>query len=142
MELPDRLEDFTKEQLQHLDMLVDQLDAAYPVDRTDEERLAKDPHLAILPSGLKYSTETVRFFGIIDREYQVGERHWQKGMGQIIYANGGELAIHDPHDVAAFDAALNDIGVYVAAPTIKGDDADGDGEIGEHHLNAVLGTPV
>ena len=55
---------------------------------------------------------------------------------------GGEEWLSDPHDIAAFDSALNDIGVYVAAPTLKGDDADGDGEIGEHHLNAVLGTPV
>jgi len=131
MEMPDRLEDMTKEQLMHLDMLVDQLDAAYPTDRTDEERLAKDPHLAILPSGLKYSTDGVRFFGIIDREYQRGEKHWQMGMGQIVYEDGCTMAIHEPHDVAAFNAALNDIGVYVAAPTLKGDDNDGDGIVHE-----------
>ena len=132
MEMPDRLEDMTKEQLQHLDMLVDQLDEAYPIDRTDEERLAKDPHLAILPSGQKLSTRDVRVCRVA-----------ADGTAYVYYF--GETypeSLEDPHDIAAFNSALNDIGVYVAAPTLKGDDADGDGEIGERHLNAVLGEPV
>ena len=133
MELPDRLEDFTKEQMLHFDMLVDQLDAAYPVDRTDEERLAKDPHLAILPSGMKLSTKDVRNFKLPSTS----------GASWVYYGNGsGPVAIYDQHDIAAFNAALNDIGVYVNAPTLKGDDADGDGQIGEHHLNAIIGAPV
>lgn len=148
MELPDRIENFTKEQLMHLDMLVDQLDEAYPLDRTDEERLAKDPHLAILPSGMKLSTKGVRCFEIIDQDEfnrsMVGTfpPTFRPGNALIRYDNCGEEFLSDPHDIAAFDSALNDIGVYVAAPTLKGDDADGDGQIGEHHLNAVLGEPV
>jgi hypothetical protein len=118
MELPDRIENFTKEQIQHLDMLVDQLDAMFPIDRMDEERLAKDPHLAILPSGMKLSTKDVLNF-----EMPASPR-----TAWVYYGNGsGPVAIYDQHDVAAFNAALNDIGVYVSAPTIKGDDADGDG---------------
>lgn len=125
MELPDRLEDMTKEQLMHLDMLVDQLDDAYPVDRTDEERLAKDPHLAILPSGRKVSTKGVREFALPEA-----------GRHAYVYYHGAGVTssttcIEDPHDIAAFDAALNDIGVYVAAPTLKGDDNDGDGIVHE-----------
>lgn len=133
MELPDRLENFTKEQLMHLDMLVDQLDEAYPLDRTDEERLAKDDHLAILPSGHKVSTLNVKQFWV--------SSHSGKGCIQY-FGSEDVLYIDDRHDVAAFNAALNDIGVYVAAPTLKGDDNDGDGQIGEHHLNAVIGEPV
>lgn len=128
MELPDRIEDMTPAQRMHLDMLVDQVDDETPLLCEDrEERLAKDPHLAILPSGLKYSTKGVRFFGIVTENYQTGERCWRKGMGQVRYEDGEELAIHRPADVAAFSSALNDIGVYVAAPTLKGDDNDGDG---------------
>lgn len=137
MELPDRLENFTKEQLMHLDMLVDQLDEAYPLDRTDEERLAKDPHLAILPSGRKLSTVDV-FEARVEPAGEIGPAETMC----VIYRNSLSAVITDPHDIAAFNAALNDIGVYVAAPTLKGDDADGDGQIGEHHLNAVLGEPV
>lgn len=125
MELPDRIEDMSKEQLQHLDMLVDQLDEAYPVDRTDEERLAKDPHLAILPSGRKVSTR-----GVL--EFMVPEA----GRNAYVYYHGAgvtnsTVSIEDPHDIAAFNAALNEIGVYVEAPTLKGDDNDGDGQTAE-----------
>lgn len=125
MELPDRIEDMTKEQLQHLDMLVDQLDELYPTDRTEEERLAKDPHLAILPSGSKRSTKRVRSFDITT----VGSQSIT--VGQVIYEDGDSVELTDPHDIAAFNAALNDIGVYVAAPTLKGDDNDGDGQTAE-----------
>ena len=117
MELPDRIEDMTKEQLQHLDMLVDQLDELYPTDRTEEERLAKDPHLAILPSGRK-----VTVGGVLD---------FEPYMGVVRYCDGETVTINDPHDIAAFNAALNDIGVYVAAPTLTGDDNDGDGQTAE-----------
>ena len=125
MELPDRIEDMTKEQLQHLDMLVDQLDELYPTDRTEEERLAKDPHLAILPSGSKRSTKRVRSFDITT----VGSQSIT--VGQVIYEDGDSVELTDPHDIAAFNAALNDIGVYVAAPTLKGDDNDGVGQTAE-----------
>lgn len=149
MELPDRIEEMTKEQLMHLGMLVDQLDEAYPTDRTDEERLAKDHHLAILPSGLKLSTATVRSFAILTKEVlgmiALGDLpdFWATGDGLVAYTNGATVLIRDHHDVAAFNAALNDIGVYVAAPTLKGDDADGDGVLreGTPHESAT-GAPV
>lgn len=124
MEMPDRLEDFTKEQLMHLDMLVDQLDELYPTDRTDEERLAKDPHLAILPSGVKISTRNVKWFGIDEDGTFATVRYF----GDI---DDDAVDIFGAHDIAAFNAALNDIGVFVAAPTLKGDDNDGDGQTAE-----------
>ena len=124
MELPDRIEDMTKEQLQHLDMLVDQLDELYPTDRTDEESLAKDPHLAILPSGVKISTRNVKWFGVDEDGTFATVRYF----GDI---DDDAVDIIGAHDIAAFNAALNDIGVYVAAPTLKGDDNDGDGQTAE-----------
>lgn len=137
MELPDRIENFTKEQMQHLDMLVDQLDEAFPTDRVDEERLAKDPHLAILPSGRKVSTNQVQSFVIYTKEMlnqsPIGmlPACIKEGDGLLIYRSGGMELLNRPHDIVAFNAALNDIGVYVAAPTLKGDDADGDGILSE-----------
>lgn len=140
MELPDRIEDMTKEQLQHLDMLVDQLDAAYPTDRMDEERLAKDPNLAILPSGMKISTAD-----ILEFRPECTMAFATTGVANSVvvnYRNGKVVFITDPHDVAAFNAALNDIGVYVAAPTLKGDDADGDGKTREAGHDDLNWAPV
>lgn len=126
MELPDRIKDMTREQRIFLDNLVDQVDAEFSTDRMDEERLAKDPHLAILPSGRKISTKDVLHFDSSN----------SSSAAWVYYSNGSSpVALCDEHDIAAFNAALNDIGVYVAAPTLKGDDADGDG------INAE-GAPV
>ena len=123
MELPDRIEDMTPAQRMHLDMLVDQVDDETPLLCEDrEERLAKDPHLAILPSGMKISTKDVLNF----------EPPNDENTAWVYYSNGSRpVAIYDQHDIAAFNAALNDIGVYVAAPTLKGDDNDGDGQTAE-----------
>lgn len=149
MELPDRIEDMNRDQRMHLDMLIDQVEAEFPLDRMDEERLEKDPHLAILPSGAKLSTDSVRSFTLLTPSVlgmiAAGDLpdFWATGDGLVTYTNGATVLVRDPHDIAAFNAALNDIGVYVAAPTLKGDDADGDGILreGTHHESAT-GAPV
>jgi hypothetical protein len=41
------------------------------------------------------------------------------------------VQLTDPHDVAAIRARLHRLGTPIEAPTLKGDDADGDGRAGE-----------
>lgn len=97
------------------------------LNRKRGEQLAKDSHLAVLPSGAKVSTRDVRHFhpGV-----QIpANRDIQPGV-PITYGNGDAVWLYEPADIFAFNAALNRIGVYVNAPTLPGEDADGDGKVG------------
>ncbi len=100
------------------------------------EFLSRDASLAILPSGRKVSTKGVRYFDAGEVELVelggkgAGELPLGTPLASVIYADGGEVVIAGATDIAAFDAALNTVGVYVNAPTLKGEDADGDGGVG------------
>lgn len=83
------------------------------------ETLAKDPALAILPSGRAVSVRNICASRMRDGALYVCH-----------FGETGEISIRDPHDVAAMQAAINHVGVFVEAPTLKGDDADGDGKAG------------
>lgn len=101
------------------------------------EQLPKDPFLLVLPSGRKVSALGVRYFDA--SEANIVEEDEAESMGlppgtplaEVHYMDGNEIVIVGAHDIAAFDAALNSIGIYVNAPTLEGDDADGDGRVGE-----------
>ncbi len=83
------------------------------------ERLAKDTGLAILPSGRKISVRNVMDF-----------ERWTES-ATVRYAGGQMVMLSDAADIAALDAALTNAGVAVNAPTIAGEDRDGDGRTGE-----------
>lgn len=91
------------------------------------ERLAKDPHLAVLPSGRKVSLRDVKSF----EAPKLNDSEEGGIPGAFLkYSVGTTLIITGRADIAAVDAALNRIGVYVNAPTLPGEDADGDGKVG------------
>jgi hypothetical protein len=86
------------------------------------ERLQKDPTLAILPSGNAISVANIleaRFVPVTGSLF-------------VLHQDGMEpVRIDDAADVAALRAALLNIGVAINAPTIAGEDRDGDGRTGE-----------
>ncbi len=83
------------------------------------ETLAKDRGLAILPSGRKVSVRNVLDF-----------ERWSE-TANVRYFGGGFVLLSESADIAALDAALSNVGVSVNAPTIAGEDRDGDGRTGE-----------
>jgi hypothetical protein len=86
------------------------------------ERLPKDRKLAILPSGNAVSVD-----GILEARFSP-----ESGCLFITHADGQEpVRIDDRFDVAALRAALHNVGVAINAPTIAGEDRDGDGQAGE-----------
>lgn len=94
---------------------------------TSSEALWSDGDLAILPSGTKVTTDQVAYFNAAELEYD----ETNEPLATILFRNGGEITLRGATDIAAYDAALNAVGVYVNAPTMPGEDADGDGLTGE-----------
>ena len=85
------------------------------------EELQRDPTLAILPSGRAFSVQGIKG-SVVDHD----------GILCVAYfGEEREFVIANPADVAAAQAAIARVGVYVEAPTLKDDDADGDGRTGE-----------
>lgn len=86
------------------------------------EKLGKDGYLAILPSG-----NAISLRGILEARF-VGAT----GGVLILFSEAiDHVRIDDPTDVAALRAALHRVGVSINAPTIAGEDRDGDGRTGE-----------
>lgn len=86
------------------------------------ESLRKDPTLAILPSGNAISLSCIREARIAGTNQSMLILHDEAS---------DHIRIDDPTDVAALRAALLNIGVAINAPTIAGEDRDGDGRTGE-----------
>lgn len=102
------------------------------------ERLAKDPGLAILPSGDAISVRSIRsaFFITDDvKRKALAEVGFLANLGDLVIdhfgSNSDYTIVYDAEDIAAMRAALFNIGVTVNAPTIAGEDRDGDGRTGE-----------
>lgn len=100
------------------------------------ESLRKDPTLAILPSG-----DAISLGGLLEawtvREEDLedlADEGYPAAVGNLVlnYRDSDRLfVISDVEDIAAVRAALHNIGVAINAPTIAGEDRDGDGRTGE-----------
>ncbi|MEO8277422.1 MAG: hypothetical protein ABI639_14505 [Thermoanaerobaculia bacterium] len=110
------------------DKLINELTATM---RAKRESLEKDPTLAILPNGNSVSLAGIRCAFMFDAKNAQYESSVRPGEFMIVYKVGPPCMFYDPADIAAVRAALHNIGVAINAPTIKGEDRDGDGKVGE-----------
>lgn len=112
--------DHHKRGISSMEARADQIiESLHRVMRPAPETLRKDPTLAILPSGRKVSVRDVMDF-----------ERWTES-ATLRYSTGHLVMLDKADDIAALDAALGNIGVAVNAPTIAGEDRDGDGRTGE-----------
>lgn len=101
------------------------------------ERLAKDRSLAILPSGAAISLQRVRFAFFVTDEVKreaLAAAGFSAMVGDLVIDHFGSndyTIVDGVENVAALRAALLNIGVAINAPTIAGEDRDGDGRTGE-----------
>lgn len=101
-----------------------------------KESLRKDAELAIMPSGDAISLGGIlEAWTVVEENLEdIVEEGYTAKVGDLvlIYRHSDRVSvISDAEDIAAVRAALHNIGVAINAPTIAGEDRDGDGRTGE-----------
>jgi hypothetical protein len=95
------------------------------------EALRKDPSLAILPSGEAVSLGNLQHVFVAESPGFVSGVAVNPGNLFLSWGHGDCASIQNPADIAAIRAALHNVGVSINAPTIAGEDRDGDGKTRE-----------